>query len=35
MAQSGGNNMMVFVAAMTVGVGVILVALYLSGALSM
>lgn len=33
--QSGGNNTMVFITAMTIGVAVIAVALYLSGALSM
>jgi hypothetical protein len=35
MAQSGGNNAMVFVTAMIVGVAIIGVALYLSGALAM
>ena len=35
MSQSGGNNVMVFVTAMIVGVGIIAVALYLSGAMAM
>lgn len=34
MSQSGGNNAMVFVTAMTIGVGIIVLALYLSGVLS-
>ncbi len=35
MSQSGGNNVMVFVTSMTIGVGIMVIALYLSGALSM
>ena len=35
MSQSGGNNVMVFVTAMTVGIGIIVLTLYLSGALNM
>lgn len=35
MSQSGGNNAMVFVAATAIGVGIIVLTLYLSGALSM
>ena len=35
MSQSGGNNVMVFVTAMTIGIGIIVLTLYLSGALSM
>ncbi len=34
MSQSGGNNTMVFVSAMAVGVAIIAVTLYLSGALN-
>lgn len=35
MSQNGGNNVMVFITAMTVGFGIIAVAVYLSGVLSM
>ena len=35
MSQSGGNNAMIFITAMTIGVGIIVVTLYLSGALKM
>jgi len=35
MSQSGGNNVMVFITAMTVGVGIIAVSVYLSGVLGM
>jgi len=35
MSQSGGNNVMVFVTSVTIGVGIMVVALYLSGALAM
>lgn len=33
MSQNGGNNTMIFLTAMTSGVGIIVLALYLSGAL--
>ena len=35
MSQSGGNNTMVFVTAMSIGIGIIVLTLFLSGALSM
>jgi hypothetical protein len=35
MAQSGGNNVMVFITAMVVGVALIGLTLYLSGVLTM
>lgn len=35
MSQNGGNNTMVFITAMTSGVGIIVLTLYLSGALEM
>jgi hypothetical protein len=35
MAQNGGNNTMIFVTAMTSGVGIIVLTLYLSGVLEM
>lgn len=35
MSQHGGNNAMVFVAAMTIGLGIIVLTLYLSGAINM
>jgi len=35
MSQSGGNNALVFVTAMTVGISIIVITLYLSGALNM
>jgi len=35
MTQGGGNNTMVFVTAMAIGIGIIVLTLYLSGALSM
>lgn len=35
MTRNGGNNAMVFVAAMTIGIGLIALTLYLSGALAM
>jgi len=35
MSQNGGNNVMVFITTMMVGIGIIMVALYLSGALGM
>lgn len=35
MTQNGGNNSMVFITAMTSGIGIIVLTLYLSGALEM
>ncbi len=35
MSQNGGNNAMVFVTAMAIGISIIVLALYLSGALNM
>lgn len=35
MSQSGGNNTMVFITAMTIGVVIILLTLYLSGVFGM
>jgi uncharacterized membrane protein len=35
MTQNGGNNMMVFLTAMSAGVGIIVLTLYLSGALEL
>lgn len=35
MSQSGGNNAMIFITAMVSGVGIIVLALYLSGTLEM
>ena len=35
MAQKGGNNTLVFMTAMTSGVGIIVLTLYLSGVLEM
>lgn len=35
MSQSGGNNVMIFITAMTIGIGIIILTLYLSGALGM
>ena len=35
MAQSGGNNVMIFITAMVVGVALIALTLYLSGVLTM
>ena len=31
MSQSGGNNVMVFVTAMLIGIGIIMLTLYLAG----
>lgn len=35
MSQNGGNNTMVFLTAMASGIGIIVLTLYLSGALEM
>jgi len=35
MSENGGNNTMIFLTAMTSGVGIIVLTLYLSGALDM
>jgi len=35
MSQSGGNNTMIFITAMTSGIGIIVLTLYLSGVLDM
>lgn len=35
MSQNGGNNKMIFITAMTSGIGIIVLTLYLSGVLGM
>jgi hypothetical protein len=35
MSENGGNNTMIFITAMTSGIGIIILTLYLSGVLEM